>query len=59
MIAGADAVQIGTANFVDPFLWQTVLGDLRDYLARHGIARLADLIGSIDTTQREKAWISS
>ena len=59
MIAGATAVQIGTANFVDPFIWTTVLQGLRDYMTRHGISRLADLTGSIDTTKKETAWISS
>jgi dihydroorotate dehydrogenase (NAD+) catalytic subunit len=59
MIAGATAVQIGTANFVDPFLWVRVLKDLREYMGRHGLARLADLTGSIDITRKEAAWISS
>jgi dihydroorotate dehydrogenase (NAD+) catalytic subunit len=59
MIAGATAVQVGTANFVDPFIWKTLLQGLRDYMERHSIARLADLTGSIDTTRKEKAWISS
>src|SRR6476661_8742734 len=59
MIAGATAVQVGTANFVDPFIWKTLLSGLRDYMARHGIGRLADLTGSIDTTRKETAWISS
>ena len=59
MIAGADAVQVGTANFVDPFIWRTLLDGLRAYMDRHGIARLAEITGTIDTTQQEKAWISS
>src|SRR5512145_3085664 len=59
MIAGATAVQVGTANFVDPFLWSRLLDGLRDYLARHRLTRLADLTGSLDTTRKEKAWISS
>jgi dihydroorotate dehydrogenase (NAD+) catalytic subunit len=59
MIAGAAAVQVGTANFVDPFLWKPLLQGLRDYMARHGVSRLADLTGSIDTTRKETAWISS
>ena len=42
MIAGATAVQIGTANFVDPFIWKTLLSGIRDYMAQHGISRLAD-----------------
>ena len=59
MIAGATAVQVGTANFVDPFLWTKLLDGLRAYMTRHAITRLADLTGTLDTTMREKAWISS
>jgi dihydroorotate dehydrogenase (NAD+) catalytic subunit len=46
IIAGASAVQVGTANFVDPFIWRKLLDGLQEYGARHGIARLADLVGA-------------
>jgi dihydroorotate dehydrogenase (NAD+) catalytic subunit len=59
MIAGANAVQVGTANFVDPFIWHKLLDGLRAYMTRHGIAKLADVTGTLDTTKKEKAWISS
>ena len=59
MIAGATAVQVGTANFVDPFLWGRLLDGLRSYMERHSIARLGDVTGTLDTRQKEKAWISS
>ena len=59
MIAGATAVQVGTANFVDPFIWTKLIDGIRDYMARHQIARLADLVGTIDTSAREKQWVSS
>jgi dihydroorotate dehydrogenase (NAD+) catalytic subunit len=59
MIAGATAVQVGTANFVDPFIWSKLLDGMRDYMTRHGIARIADLVGTVDTSTREKQWISS
>jgi dihydroorotate dehydrogenase (NAD+) catalytic subunit len=49
MIAGATAVQVGTTNFVDPFIWPKLLSGLEQYLDRHGIARIRDLIGSLDT----------
>jgi dihydroorotate dehydrogenase (NAD+) catalytic subunit len=52
MLAGATAVQIGTANFADPFVWGKVLEGLQDYMSRHGITRLADLVGAIDTSPR-------
>ena len=48
LIAGATAVQIGTANFVDPFIWHTLTDGLTDYLTRHKIARVADLVGTVD-----------
>ena len=59
MIAGATAVQVGTANFVDPFIWSKLLDGMRDYMQRHSIGRIADLVGSVDTSTREKQWISS
>jgi dihydroorotate dehydrogenase (NAD+) catalytic subunit len=59
MIAGATAVQIGTANFVDPFIWSKLRGGIEHYMERHQLTRLADLIGSIDTSTREKQWVSS
>ena len=59
MIAGAAAVQVGTANFVDPFIWTKLLDGMRDYMARHEMTRLADLVGTIDTSSREKQWVSS
>src|SRR6188508_2622839 len=52
IIAGATAVQVGTANFVDPFIWQKLLDGITDYLRRHNISRIADLVGTIDTTSR-------
>jgi dihydroorotate dehydrogenase (NAD+) catalytic subunit len=59
MIAGATAVQVGTANFVDPLLWSGLLDGLREYMARHRIARLPDITGTLDTSKEEHAWISS
>ena len=59
IVAGATAVQIGTANFVDPFVWQKVLDGMGDYLQRHDIARVLDLVGTLDVEARAKQWISS
>ena len=50
MIAGAAAVQVGTANFADPFIWTKLLDGIREYLDRHGIQRVADLTGSLVTS---------
>ena len=59
LIAGATAVQIGTANFVDPFIWTKLLDGVTEYLQRHNIDRVSDLVGSIDTRTRDSEWISS
>ncbi|HEY3384455.1 MAG TPA: dihydroorotate dehydrogenase [Vicinamibacterales bacterium] len=52
LIAGATAVQVGTANFIDPFIWGKLDSGLREYLSRHGLARITDLIGSLELPER-------
>lgn len=47
IMAGASAVQIGTANFVDPTVTLRVVDGLADYCRRHGVERITDLIGII------------
>ena len=59
LIAGATAVQVGTANFSDPFIWATLLEGIGDYLQRHSVARVSDLVGTVDTRTKDKEWISS
>ena len=54
---GASAVQVGTANFIDPFIWGKLLDGMRDYMTRHGIARFSDLVGSFN--KEEAAWTHS
>ena len=46
LVAGADAVQVGTATFADPRAPARVLDELRRFCTKHGIARLDDVIGS-------------
>ena len=47
IMAGASAVQIGTANFVDPTVTVQVVDGLASYCRRHGVERITDLIGII------------
>ncbi len=47
LIAGAAAVQIGTANFVNPCASIEILDGLRDYLKQEKIASIQDVIGSL------------
>ncbi len=47
LIAGARAVQIGTSNFVNPGVYERILSGLRDYLARHGLTDIGQLVGTL------------
>lgn len=48
LIAGATAIQVGTANFVDPTVTVKIVDYIADYLSRHNMASVRDLIGSIE-----------
>ena len=49
LLAGADAVGVGTAIFSDPGCLLRIAAGIADYMERHGIARVADLVGSVRT----------
>jgi len=48
IIAGASAVQLGTVNFTHPGRWVEVLAGIEEYLIRHGVERVTDLIGALE-----------
>lgn len=47
MLAGAKAVEIGTANFVDPAVTMKVIDFMEDYCTRHGINDINEIVGCI------------
>jgi len=47
LIAGCRAVQIGTANFVDPGVYDRVRAGLADYLRRHGLDDVNRVVGTL------------
>jgi dihydroorotate dehydrogenase (NAD+) catalytic subunit len=49
LIAGAAAVQIGTANFVKPHATTDIIDGIEMFLAQRNIARVADIIGTLQT----------
>ncbi|MHB9097873.1 MAG: dihydroorotate dehydrogenase [Syntrophales bacterium] len=53
LITGARAVEIGTANFIRPSATIEILDGIGDYLTRHGIGKITDLIGSLKTDRSE------
>ncbi|MEA1935363.1 MAG: dihydroorotate dehydrogenase [Thermodesulfobacteriota bacterium] len=47
LIAGARAIQVGTASFVNPRVTMDILEGINDYLIKHGIHDINDLIGTL------------
>lgn len=47
LLAGASAIQIGTYNFVNPHVTIQVVEGIEDYLSRHRVTNIQDLIGAI------------
>ena len=47
MIAGATTIGVGTALLYDPFACVKINDGVRDYLARHGLSSVAELVGSL------------
>ena len=48
MLAGASAIEIGTANFIDPAISVKVAEGMRDYCSRHGFKKVSDLTGALE-----------
>ena len=49
LLAGASAVQVGTANFIHPNAALDVISGIKDYMKRHSITDVNDLIGALNT----------
>lgn len=48
ILAGATAIEVGTANFVDPQTTVKIIDYMTDYCQRHGVEKITDLIGAIN-----------
>ena len=53
ILAGASLVQVGTALFVDPSAPVQVQAGIAEYMERHDVARVADLVGALTIPERE------
>ncbi|WP_461643059.1 dihydroorotate dehydrogenase [Labilibaculum euxinus] len=49
ILAGASAIQIGTANFIDPQVTVKVVEGIKEYMIRHQVENITDLIGAVKT----------
>jgi len=48
LLAGASAIQIGTANFIDPTVSIKVIDGINDYLDRHGFQSVHEIVGALE-----------
>jgi dihydroorotate dehydrogenase (NAD+) catalytic subunit len=48
LLCGATAIQVGTANYMNPMASAEIVEGIEAYAQRHGVARVSDLIGCLD-----------
>jgi len=48
LLAGATAVQVGTANFIDPQISIKIMQGIENYLVRHKMSSVNELIGALE-----------
>ena len=49
MLAGAAAVEVGTANFWDPCATEKIVDGLQRWCAENSVSKVTDLIGALET----------
>lgn len=55
LMAGASAVQVGTATFADPSTMTRLVDELRDWLSREGFQSVREIVGIANPAARERA----
>lgn len=48
LMAGATAVQVGTANFIDPAITMKIATDLETWMDKHNIKQVQEMIGALE-----------
>ena len=48
LIAGAVAIQVGTANFVNPTATMDIIYGIRQFLTDKNISRIEDIVGTLE-----------
>jgi dihydroorotate dehydrogenase (NAD+) catalytic subunit len=46
-LAGASAIQVGTANFIDPLVTTKIISGIETYLKEHKYTSILDIIGGL------------
>ncbi|PWE00065.1 dihydroorotate dehydrogenase [Marinilabilia rubra] len=47
LLAGASAIQVGTANFREPDVTANIISGISDYMERHNISEISDITGGL------------
>jgi dihydroorotate dehydrogenase (NAD+) catalytic subunit len=48
ILAGSSAIQVGTANFIDPEIPVKIVKGIEEYMTRHGVDDVSDLVGAME-----------
>lgn len=48
ILAGATAIEVGTANFIDPACTMKIIDYIEDFCSRHGVSDINELIGAVN-----------
>ena len=51
LVVGAKAIQVGTANFVNPLVTLEIISGLEDYLRGQGLRDINEIIGTLEVTR--------
>ncbi|ALC91394.1 dihydroorotate dehydrogenase [Bacillus sp. FJAT-18017] len=52
MLAGATAIQVGTANFINPTVMLTILQEINEYMEKYDINSLKEIIGQVEGSEK-------
>jgi dihydroorotate dehydrogenase (NAD+) catalytic subunit len=47
ILAGASAIQVGTANFIDPLATMKIIDGIENYMERQNVSSIYDIIGGL------------
>jgi dihydroorotate dehydrogenase (NAD+) catalytic subunit len=47
ILVGATAIEVGTANFINPSITEEIVKGMEDYLQRHNIKHISEIRGAI------------
>ncbi len=60
LLAGASAVQVGTANFIHPTAMVTTIEGVKQFCERRDLSKVADLVGAVDIEEFDEGeldWV--